>query len=498
MKILLDTNIIVYREANKVYNTAIGDLFYWLNKLHYDAYISPLSIKEIEKYEDIEVVKTFKTKMKSYMLLPTTSNMSTEFSDTLKEKTKNENDIIDNNLLYELFIERVDIIITEDRGIKTKAQLLNLEHRVFNIEDFLYKCKKENPSLINYNVLSVIKKRIGDVDLNDVFFDNFKQDYVGFEKWFKKKQDEEAYVCYQDNKLLGFLYIKKEDVGENYSDIRPQFKPKKRLKIGTFKVVSSGFRLGERFLKIIFDNAKSFNVDEIYVTLFEHREELKALSLLMQKWGFRLWGEKNSDSGTELVLVKEMKEYIVNKDPQYNFPVLKEQSNKYILPIFPKYHTDLLPDAILNNECIELKNVAHRYALQKVYISFSYETGIKPGDRLLIYRTKGNSSAAYSSVLTSLCVVQEIKSNFYSEDLFLKECQNRSIFSEQELKSIWQQHKNDLKVIKFLFIKQLNKKIVLKQLWDNGIVPEPSGPRPFTKLTDQQYKKILKMSQTTE
>ena len=29
IKILLDTNIIVYREANKVYNTAIGDLFYW-------------------------------------------------------------------------------------------------------------------------------------------------------------------------------------------------------------------------------------------------------------------------------------------------------------------------------------------------------------------------------------------------------------------------------------------------------------------------------------
>ena len=498
MKILLDTNIIVYREANKVYNTAIGDLFYWLNKLHYDTYISPLSIKEIEKYEDDEVVSTFKTKMKSYMVFPTISKMTTEFSSLLEERTKNENDVIDNNLLYELYIDRVDLIITEDRGIKAKAQLLNLDHKVYNIEDFLYKCKKENPNLINYNVLAVKKERIGNIDLSDPFFDNFKQDYAGFEKWFKKKQDEYAYVCYQDNKLLGFLYLKKEDIGENYSDIWPQFKPKKRLKIGTFKVVSSGFRLGERFLKIIFDNAKLFEADEIYVTLFEKREELKALSSLMQKWGFIKWGVKNSDSGTELVLTKDLKTYYSDKSPQFNFPILKKNVNKFILPIYPKYHTDLLPDAILNNERLELKNVAHRYALQKVYISFSYETGVKPGDRLLIYRTKDNYSAAYSSVLTSLCVVQEIKSNFASEELFLKECQNRSIFTEQELKYIWQTHKKDLKVIKFIFVKELNKKIVLQRLWDNGIIVKPSGPRPFTKLTDQQYLKLLKESETIE
>ena len=46
----------------------------------------------------------------------------------------------------------------------------------------------------------------------------------------------------------------------------------RRLKVGTFKVESTGFRLGERFIKIIFDNALHRNVDEIYVTLFTDRE----------------------------------------------------------------------------------------------------------------------------------------------------------------------------------------------------------------------------------
>lgn len=89
---------------------------------------------------------------------------------------------------------------------------------------------------------------------------------------------------------MGFLYLKTEDVSENYSDIEPPFSPKRRLKVGTFKVESTGFRLGERFVKIIFDNAQQRNVDEIYVTLFTDRGELVALEELLYRWGFVYYG----------------------------------------------------------------------------------------------------------------------------------------------------------------------------------------------------------------
>ena len=73
-------------------------------------------------------------------------------------------------------------------------------------------------------------------------------------------------MCRDDEgDLLGFLYLKTEFEDENYADIIPPFDPKKRLKVGTFKVEASGFRLGERFIKIIFDNAIERKVDEIYV-----------------------------------------------------------------------------------------------------------------------------------------------------------------------------------------------------------------------------------------
>lgn len=51
-----------------------------------------------------------------------------------------------------------------------------------------------------------------------------------------------------------------------------------------------------------------------------------------------------------------------------------------ILPIFPQYHTPLFPDSILNNEVELIANVSHRYALQKVYVSWAPEHNIHPGD----------------------------------------------------------------------------------------------------------------------
>lgn len=45
------------------------------------------------------------------------------------------------------------------------------------------------------------------------------------------------------------------------------------MKIGMLKVEFMGFKLGECFLKIIFDNVLVNKVEEIYVIIFDKREE---------------------------------------------------------------------------------------------------------------------------------------------------------------------------------------------------------------------------------
>src|SRR5690606_6917792 len=138
--------------------------------------------------------------------------------------------INDSIILNEIFTGRIDFLITEDKKIHKKARLLKIDDRVFNIDSFLEKIVSENPNLVDYNVLSVKKQRFGDIDLSDSFFDSFKEDYLGFEKWFIKKTDETAYVTLNRGKILSFLYLKVENINEVYSDIEPIFQPKKRLK----------------------------------------------------------------------------------------------------------------------------------------------------------------------------------------------------------------------------------------------------------------------------
>src|SRR5690606_34110601 len=198
------------------------------------------------------------------------------------------------------------------------------------------KVTAENPDLISHKVLAVKKVDFGEVDIRDSFFDSFRLDYQEFDKWFNGKSEQPCYVCYSDNQLTAFLYIKIEKPGEeSYSDITPVFKPKKRLKIGTLKVTSNGYKIGERFLKTVFDNALLFRVEEIYVTIFNKRPEQEQLIEMLEEWGFTYHGIKTSKNGQELVYVRPFgKNLPVNIDnPKLTFPFFSRDTDKYLIKI---------------------------------------------------------------------------------------------------------------------------------------------------------------------
>ena len=349
MRVLLDTNIIIYRENSKALNYSVWHLFRWLDKLNFEKFIHPLSKEEIMQYRNANPAESMMLRLDAYEELKTIAPMAPEIEQTFSSIDKDKNDCVDTALLNEVFSGRVDLLITEDKNLRKKARLINLENKVWSINAFISYATNANPNLIEYKMLAVKKVIIGDIDINNKFFNSLRDAYLNFNEWFAKKCNEEAYIC-QDDKgdILGFLYMKTEDEYENYSDIEPLFSPKKRLKVGTFKVEATGFRLGERFIKIIFDNALERNVDEIYITLFENRSELQMLSELLNRWGFQKHGVKRSTG--ETVMTKQMKVYNPNLTVKENFPNLYYKRQKFILPIYPKYHTSLIPDSILKNE----------------------------------------------------------------------------------------------------------------------------------------------------
>lgn len=89
---------------------------------------------------------------------------------------------------------------------------------------------------------------------------------------FSKKSENEVYIHYDEQEnIQGFLYFKVEDETEDYHNMEHPLSPMQRMKIGTFKISENGYYMGERFFKVIFENAIRNQLDEIYVTVFPHR-----------------------------------------------------------------------------------------------------------------------------------------------------------------------------------------------------------------------------------
>jgi len=496
MKALLDTNIIIHREANKIVSQDIGILYRWLDRGQYTKCIHSATIAEVKKNPNKETVDLFLVKLESYEVIEIPSPLQDEVKTVSEQFDTTDNDKVDTVLLNEVFVGRVDILITEDKKIHKKARELGIQDKVFTIDSFLEKTFAEHPELVNYKVLNVQKLKFGKIDLNDTFFDSLKEDYVGFDKWFIKKYDEEAYITINSNNgmLLSFLYLKVEDENENYSNINPLFLPKRRLKIGTFKVISNGFRLGERFAKIIFDNALKNHVQEIYVTIYDKRPEQRRLIDLLEQWGFVLWGTKGEG---ELVYVRDFSPKFDIENLKACFPYISKGKNAYIVPIYPEYHTELLPDSILNTESPEefIEDFPHRNCINKVYVSRAMEPYPNVGDLLVFYRTGGY----YKSVVTTIGEVLEVKTDFQDENDFILYCRKKSVYPEQALREMWRYSARKPFVVNFLYAYSFPHRINMKDLIDLKVLTgKNDAPRGFKPITKEQFEIILKETRSDE
>lgn len=498
MRALLDTNIVIHREAPVGVNRSIGTLFKWLDKSKYEKCVHPITVDELQKHRDEKVRDNLNIKLQSYSVLKTVAPIAAEVQAVSDQVDTDENDVNDSRLLNEVYQGRVDILVSEDRKIHTKARTLGIQDQVFRIDAFLEKVISENPELIDYSVLSVTKKHFGDIDLSDQFFESFREDYPGFDAWFNRKADEVAYVTHKGDAILSFLYVKVEDESENYSDISPVFPPRRRLKVGTFKVVSNGVRLGERFLKIIFDNAVTYGVDEIYVTIFEKTDDQKRLIDLLCDWGFVKHGTKTTANGDELVFVRDCTPRFEADSPKLSYPYVSTASQAFLCPIYPNYHTELFPDSILTTESALnfRENQPHRNALSKVYISRSFNRNLKPGNVIVFYRTGG----FHKSVVTTIGIVEDVQDRIGSEQEFIQKCRKRSVFSDNGLKEHWNYDpRNRPFIVNFLYAYSFPKRPNMAKLIELGVIADiNSAPRGFEPISKEQFQAIIKASETNE
>lgn len=311
------------------------------------------------------------------------------------------------------------------------------------------------------NTLEV--KAFRDIPLNDPFFDSLKQDYQEFPDWFQGKAAEPAYVQYTDTKLTGFMYLKLED--DEIKDVKPPLPSCKRVKIGTLKVEAHGTKLGERLIKKAIDRAIVEQAEEIYMTVFPHHKPLIAI---LEEFGFRSVGIKETANGTETVLVKTFDRSRLFGEIRKDYPLIDtRQVNFYLLAIRPQWHSQLFPDSLLKTDSYDLlSDITHTNSISKTYIcSMEGVENLRPKDLLVIYRMSDQQGPAeYRSVATSICVVEEMrpKNTFNNFNEYLAYTEPFSVFEDAALRQWW--NRGNLFVIKMLYNAAFTRRVIRRTL----------------------------------
>ena len=346
---------------------------------------------------------------------------------------------------------------------------------------------------------AIVTRKFSDVDLNDSFFDSLKESYREFSDWFHRKSNETAYVSYDsDGKLQAFLYLKKED--GPVTDINPPLNTA-CLKVGTFKILAHGTKLGERFVKIIVDATLSLGLRIAYVTIFNKHENLIRI---LKTYGFLRRGTKNTPNGEEDVYIKDMQ--YLSGDTNLDYPVVNSQNRqKWLMSIHAPYHTNLFPDSRLKTERdLVIQDCSHTNSIHKVYVgAYRDFPRFKPGDCIVIYRcveSDSKKSAWFGSVATSLCVAEEIlpARSFSNSDAFVAYCQKFSVLDDNNLRRLY--NKFGTYALLMSYNLAFPKRPTLGTLVEEGIVPHPSTGvyMGLHMLDDVKFRKIIELGGVRE
>ena len=341
MRILIDTNVIISREDNHKVNLKTAKLFKNAPRAGYEIVFHVKQLEDINKDKDESRKEITLSKLENYNQIDFCQdpNQDQEFI-TKVGIPKKDNDDIDNNLLYALMRDAVEFLVTEDVEIHKKAEKINLEQRIFTIDEASYFFEDLQTKKIK-SPFFLDEIEWAEINIKDPFFDSLKNDYSEFEVWFREKAREgrKGWI-YKPNGLEAVCLWKierKEIVPELMSDEKHD-----RIKICTMKVEQRGFKIGELFLQLIFDLTRRNNIDEIYLSVFPNKE---TLIYILQQFGFQ---KKGKNLRGEDFYLKQMKPIIENQEEidQYNniefskkfYPsILTKNCDIYTIPIQSKY-----------------------------------------------------------------------------------------------------------------------------------------------------------------
>jgi hypothetical protein len=341
MRVLFDTNVLIYREDFKELPQPLQELLRILREYGHSQLIHPASIKDIKRDTNEERKRVTLSKLEGYPQLESAPEPTDDFLSSIGGSSS-PNEEVDNSILFAVYRNMVDFLITEDLGIHKKAKKLGLEDRVLSVERALnYFNQLHSRNVPKHTLLEY--KELGSLDLNDPFFDSLREDYKDFNKWFEEKSREgrRGFVYQPEGEGIKALLVLKEEKEGILTN--PPLPDRRRLKICLLKVDLKGSKLGELFLKLAFQYCIENGIFETYLTHYTKGDD--ALVHLLKEYGFENKG-KLPDGQDVYLKDFRVKEEDLKKGVSAIYPAYRDGKDvgKFLVPIRPEYHEKLFPE----------------------------------------------------------------------------------------------------------------------------------------------------------
>lgn len=490
MRILLDTNIFIDREQDRIISRELAKLLQILNKLGAELVIHPLSVSELRRDSNIKrrEVNLSKIEVYSHLERPPDPNNDTSFCESIGP-AKNSHDVVDNALLYAVYRNAVEFFITEDREIHKKAHKIGVGERVFLVSEALYDFNRCLPSReIIPTPPALVKDNMHNLDPQDPIFDSLRVDYPEFDEWFIEKAQEgrECYVHRRTDGSLGAILIYK--IEDETIPSTPPLAKKKRLKIATMKVEHVGYKIGELLLKVSIDIALKNGITEIYLTHFTQPEEDR-LVYLISEYGFYKAGGLQRENRMEDVYVKclcarghDVSSLLPVEISQIYYPSFYDGdlAKKIIIPIQPEYHNLLFTDFSKGRQTKLHEHfgefIIEGNTIRKAYLTHSRIKKIDPGDIILFYRSRDKKA------VTSVGIVEAVFPGVSDTGEVIRIIGKRSVYSRDAI----ERANKPLTIILFRHHFHLPHCVTINELRSANVLSW--APQSITEIDNTKYK----------
>ncbi len=487
MRILIDTNILIHLEDNKIADDAFYKFYQVAINNNCQVLYHPECLKDLLNDKDSERRKIIRSKLKKYTVMENIAVLNDEFSNLIG--CNKANDKIDNAQLFQLSKGYVELFVTNDKGLHKKAKKISLDSNVLTSKEaFLLLDKKFTLYIPTHPILEHTSVRNLEEDFNSPFFESLRQDYGSevFMRWIQKcaQNDRNCYRLKIDSNLSALL-IYNVETEEEHDLIGISGKA---IKICTLKVSDDalGLKLGELYINLMFQLAIRQNIKYVYVTTYDKQE---ALIYLLERFGFDKVSVFTNNVGVnENLFLKSLQLKDQNeKNDCALHPFFRLNCKKFIIPIKPQFYNSLFKDGNLRNPTLFDKEDFGLQEIQgntiiKAYISKSPRQDLNPGDLLFFY-----SSEIYKSIEPVGVLIEHKRvSNF---DELWNMVKSKTVYEQDYLKKLLEDS-SYLSVTIFRLAYYLNPVIKFHEI--KKMKSFSNKFQTITKLTDADFYIFIK------